>query len=101
MKQNTNIYKNNIKKIYFLKNEIKNILLKSLFQDKNVNNTVKAFICKKLTFKKKKQSISFQKSVCLILNKHRSVYKYFNLKRHAIKKLNTLGKIPNLKASGW
>lgn len=101
MQINANIYRNKIKKIYYLKNEIKIILLKSVFQDKKSNTSIKAFSMFKINNLTKKCRISFQKSVCLILGKHRSVYSKFNLKRHSIKKLNTLGKIPNLTSSGW
>ncbi len=79
MQINANIYKNKIKKIYYLKNEIKLILLKSIFQDKKSNSEVKAFSMFKINKLAKKCRISFQKNVCLILGKHRSVYSQFNL----------------------
>lgn len=101
MQKQSNIYTNKIKKIYFLKNEIKKILLKSVIQDNYVLNIYKSFALKKQTFFKKKNSISLQKNVCLILNKHRSVYSKFNLARHSLKKLNNFAKIPNIKSSSW
>lgn len=100
-KVNANIYKNNLKKIYYIKNEFKVILLKSIIHDKNVKPIIRSYCLYKLTNIKKKSRISFQKSVCLILGKHRAIYSKFQIKRHTLKKLNTLAKIPNLKSQGW
>lgn len=101
MKIHANIYANKIKKIYYLKNELKIILLKSIFQDKKTNCLIKSFVLFKINKLCKKSRISFQKNICLILSKHRSVYSKFNMKRHTLKKLNTLGKIPNITSKGW
>lgn len=101
MQIHARIYLNKIKKIYFLKTEIKNILLKSIIQDKSVEPKIRSYCIFKLLKNKKKSRISFQKSVCLILSKHRSVYSKLGFKRHAIKKLNINSEITNLTNLGW
>lgn len=101
MQIHARIYANKIKKIYFLKNEIKNILLKSVFYDKSIKPIKRSFCLYRLINAKKKTKISFQKNVCLILSKHRGYYSKFGLKRHSIKKLNIKGEIPNIKSIGW
>lgn len=101
MQIHARIYLNKIKKIYFLKNEIKSILLKSIIQDKSVKPITRSYCIYKLLKLKKKSRISFQKNVCLMLSKYRAVYSKFGFKRHTIKKLNTSGELTNLKNLGW
>ena len=100
MQRHAKIYLNKVKKIYFIKNELKKILLKSIIQNKGTKSIIRSYCMYKLTCIKKKSSISLQKNVCLILSKHRSVYTKFNVKRHTLKKLNTLGRIPNITSLG-
>ena len=56
MQKQANIYTNKIKKIYFLKNEIKKILLKNIIQDNYILNIYKAFALKNQDSIKKKHS---------------------------------------------
>ena len=101
MQKNAKIYRNKVYKIYFLKNEIKKILLKSIIHNREVVPILRMYCIYKLNKLTMKANISRQKSFCQILSKHRGVYKAFDLKRHAIKKLNVFGRIPNLKKSNW
>ena len=101
MQVHARIYIHKIRKIYFLKNEIKNILLKSIIQDKSIKPKVRSYCLYKLLKLKKKSRISFQKNVCLVLSKHRGEYSKFGFKRHTLKKLNNTSEIANLKNLGW
>lgn len=101
MQLHARIYKQKINKIYFLKNEIKKILLKSIILDKSITPIYRTYAYYIFTKKKKKESIATWKNVCLILSKHRSVYTKFNIKRHTLKKFNSFAIIPNLKSTGW
>lgn len=96
-----NIIKQKKLKINFLKNEYKYIAYKFLMRNKHLKPIKQSYIKYKLSIKKKNTSVSFQKRVCLILSKHRSVYPRLNLKRHTIKKLNATADIPNLTISKW
>lgn len=96
-----NIIKQKKLKISYLKNEYKYMYYRFLIRNKNVKPITQSYIRYKMTIQKKKSKISYQKRVCLILSKHRSVYPKINLKRHTIKKLNATADIPNLTISKW
>lgn len=96
-----NIYRHKSLKISFLKNEYKYIMMKSLLQNKNIKPKIQCLIKNKLTLCSKKTRISFQKKVCLILGKHRSIHPKILLKRHTIKKLSATANIPNISPSKW
>lgn len=96
-----NIYRHKSLKISYLKNEYKYIIMKSLLNNKYIKPKVQCLIKSKLTLCSKKIRISFQKKVCLILGKHRSVHQKICLKRHTIKKLSTTASIPNITPSKW
>lgn len=93
------IYRIKLYNIYYLKTELKTLLLKSIIHNREVVPLTRIYCIYKLNQLNYKNQISRQKSVCQLLSKHRGVYKTFTFKRHAIKKLNLFGKIPNLKKS--
>jgi hypothetical protein len=96
-----NIYRHKSLKISFLKNEYKYIIMKSLITNKHVKPKIQCLIKNKLILCSKKTRISFQKKVCLILGKHRSIHPKILLKRHTIKKLSATASIPNISPSKW
>lgn len=91
-----NIRLDNIKRRLFLKNEIKRLILKSIFQNRYIKTTKRFFIRIKLLTLKKKTGLSFQKKRCVLTGQSNSIYKNFEINRHMIKKLNTFGTIQNL-----
>lgn len=101
MQKHARIYKNKIYKIYFLKNELKKILLKSVINTREAQPITRLYCLYKLQKLNMKTNISRQKSVCQLLSKHRGIYKAFDLKRHSIKKLNIFGKLPGIKHRDW
>jgi hypothetical protein len=98
---NYNIIKQKKLKIHNLKNEYKFIIIKSILHNRDIKPIMYGFLKHRLTLWSTQTRISFQRRVCLILSKHRSVHPRLNLKRHTIKKLNATADIPNLTISKW
>lgn len=91
-----NIRLDNIKRKLFLKNEIKKLILKSIFQNRYIKNTKRFYIKIKLLQFKKQGAIAFQKKRCILTGQSNSIYKNFEINRHMVKKLNIFGMIPNI-----
>jgi ribosomal protein S14 len=91
------ITKDKVKRKSFLKNEIKKIILKSVFRNFQINEILRAHALKKLTFLEKKSFISKQNNVCLITGRFGGVFKKYDLSRHSIKKIAKLNFLQNTK----
>jgi ribosomal protein S14 len=96
-----NILKDYKSKFFFLKNEYKYLLYKSILHSKNVKKINKIYVKYKLAMWKVKTRLSYQRRVCIILGKNRSVYPKLNLKRHTIKKVNATCLITGLSMGKW
>ena len=96
-----NISKDLIKKIYFIKTELKYTIFKSILQNKNIKPITRSFVFYKLLHLKKKNSISYQNNPCILRGRYKGVYKQYNLCRHAINKLNLNGNLQNTKIKSW
>lgn len=96
-----NIIKQNKYRIEYLKYEYKYQIYKSVLHNRNIKPIIYGFLKYKKTMWSFKKRISFQKKICLILSKYRSVNPKLMLKRHSIKKLNGACQITNLKMSKW
>jgi hypothetical protein len=70
-----NVLKDKVKRKSFLKNELKKIILKSIFQNFKLKELDRLNAFKKLTFFKKKSSISRQNNVCLLSGRIGGVFK--------------------------
>lgn len=101
IREHKNLTKDLIKRHLFLKNEIKKLILKSIFQNRYTPNFRRAYIRMLFLFFKKRTSISFQKKRCLITGQSNSVYKNFEINRHVIKKLNNAGMVQNITLKKW
>lgn len=102
MKRNVkNISKDLINRRYYIKNELKKIILKSIFQNKTAKPILRAYALYKLTNFKKKSSITNQINVCLLRGRTRGVWKFSQLSRHAMIKLATNGMLQNTKVKSW
>lgn len=88
-------------KTEFLKNEYKYIIIKSILHNRDIKPIMYSFLKHRVSLWSTMSRISFQRRVCLILSKHRSVHPKLNLKRHTIKKLNATADITNLTISKW
>ena len=96
-----NIIKNYKLKFFFLKNEYKYIIYKSMLQSAHVKKIIKQLLRYRLNSWKLKYRISFQKRTCIILGRNRSVHPKLNLKRHTIKKMNASCLITGLNMGKW
>ena len=96
-----NIIKNYKLKFFFLKNEYKYFLYKSMLQSSFFKKITKQFLRYRLNSWQKKYRISAQKRVCIILGRNRSVHPKLNLKRHTIKKMNASCLITGLNMGKW
>jgi hypothetical protein len=90
-----------IKRKSFLKNEFKYIILKSVTQNKNIKPIVRSYAYMKLIFLKKKERISFQRNVCLIRGRYRSIFKTTQMGRHETVTRGFKGDIQNIKITSW
>lgn len=91
------ILKHNIKNNLILKHEYKNLILKSIIHNRNLNNKyrlISKYYIKKLYLKKNKK-------ICLLTGKHKSVYTKFNLTRHNLNYFAKLGILQNFKIKSW
>ena len=91
-----NIYVDYIKRKNFLKNEIKKLILLSVFQNRYLDKTKRFFVKTVIVRIKKKSSISFQKKRCVLTGQSKSVYKNFEVNRHMMKNLNNEGLIQGI-----
>lgn len=90
-----------IKKKLFLKNEIKSIIIKSIFQNRYIPNVKRCYMKVVNTRIKKKSSISSQKKRCVITGQSNSVYKNFEINRHVVKRFNNVGLIQGVTVKKW
>jgi len=86
-----------IRRKSFLKNEFKYIILKSILQNKNVKPIVRSYAYMKLIFLKKKERISFERNLCLVRGRYRSVFKATQMGRHETVTRGFRGDIQNIK----
>lgn len=101
MRQKKNVFKDLILRKYFIKYELKKIILKSLLQNSNVSQLKKKIIQLQLSILHKKSNIAKQINKCILSGRSRGVYKFASISRHNIKYLNNLGFIQNIKIANW
>lgn len=96
-----NIVKDQINRAYFIKKELKMIILKSIIQNKNVKPIIRGYALYKKALINRKSSISNQNNVCLLRGRIRGVWKFSQLSRHAMIKLAVYGGLQNTKIKSW
>lgn len=100
-KQKKTIIKDLIFRKEFLKYEYKKIILKSIIQNQTNKNNTRFHAYHLLNKLSLKTNISKQTNPCLVTGRVGGVYKKVFLTRQAIKKLNNMGRITNLKCKSW
>ena len=95
-KNKQKILKNKLNTNILLKYELKNLILKSVIQNQNLNNKYRLF---NLFLIKKK--IKKNKKICLISGHNRSINNQLNISRHNINYLSKLGLLQNFKIKSW
>jgi len=102
MKNNIlNINKDLIKRKNFIKTEIKQIILKSIIQNKNIKPIIRSYALYKISRIKLNSSIVRQNNICLISGRIGGVWKLTEFSRHTIKKISVNGNLQNIKISTW
>jgi small subunit ribosomal protein S14 len=96
-----NITKDLIKRKIYIKYELKKIILKSIIQNKNTKPVIRSYAYYKTINYDRKNSISKQINVCLVRGRHKGVWKFAQLCRHAINKFATTGFLQNMKIKSW
>jgi len=96
-----NIVRDQLKRLYYIKTELKNIILKSIIQNKNSKPIIRNYASYKKTLLSHKTSITSQNNVCLLRGRIRGVWKFSQLSRHAMIKLAIYGGLHNTKIKSW
>lgn len=91
------IHKDKVRRKKYLKNEIKKLILKSIFQNFQLNDITRSSALKKITFLHKKNYISRQNNMCLLTGRFGGVFKKFDLSRHSIKRIAKFNMLQNVK----
>ena len=97
----TNLKKNQKKKKKLLKNEIKKTILKSLIQNKNNKPIIRSTSIYKLSRLKYTYCKSKQNNICMYSGKIKSVFNYYKMSRHFIKKVCSENNLQNVKIINW
>jgi ribosomal protein S14 len=92
-KKNQQILKHSILNKLVLKYLYKNIILKSIIHNRNLNIKSRAIA----NYYTKKNYIKKNKKICMLTGKHRSVYNNLNLSRHNLNYFSKLGVLQNFK----
>lgn len=95
------ISKDKIKRKSFLKNELKKLILKSIFKNHHINELNRIDALKHLTFFSKKSCISKQNNMCLISGRFGGVLKKWQISRHNIKQFGKFNLLQNTKINSW
>lgn len=96
-----NIVRDQFKRLYYLKVELKNIILKSIIQNKTTKPIIRNYANYKKTLIIRRASIANQNNVCLLRGRIRGVWKFSQLSRHAMIKLAIYGGLHNTKVKSW
>ena len=92
-KKNQQVLKSNIKNNIILKYEFKNLMLKSIIHNKNINYKIRIYSFLNL----KKNTLQKNKKICLISGRHRGVNNNLNMSRHNLNYFSKLGILQNFK----
>ena len=93
-----NIHKNLHKNKLFAKKEIKNIILKSIIQNRNIKPIIRI---KASRYNYNRSNLSFiskqKNNICLKTGRIKGVYNQFNFSRHYLKFLGSNNNLQNIK----
>lgn len=101
MRQKHDLLKDYYFRKYYLKYEIKKLILKSVIQSNSLPLTNKTVAYLKNSTINRKCSIAKQINKCMLTGRAKGVWNFIGLSRHQIKKLNNLGLVQNIKIAGW
>ena len=101
MKRNINISTEKIKRLKYIKTELRKVILKSIVLNKNIKNTLRLHASIKCRSLPKRASIAKQHKVCTLNGRQRGVYPKFMLSRHMLKNLGLHNKLQNIRTQSW
>ena len=91
------ISKDLLKRKKYIKNEIKSIIYKSIFQNFQIKPIIRIEALRKITALSKKCNLSKQNNICIVSGRFGGVFKQWNLSRHQIKNLSKFNLLNNTK----
>jgi len=100
-KKQKNIIKDKFYRLWYLKYELKKIILKSVKLNKSNTPIQTNLINYKITNFSKRTAITRQLNLCLVRGRTKGTYKLFQLCRHAMTKLANEGALQNVKVKSW
>lgn len=91
------ISKDEIRRLMFLKKEIKRILLKSIYRNQGIKPIYRGLCAYKI--QQDNLMSSRQKNICIITGKNRGTYSVSNTSRHILNKMLQEGFVTNMKTN--
>lgn len=98
-KRKKDILKSKYKNIYILRNKVKNIILKSIFYNRNTKAITRAYSYMILN-NAKIINKKYQK-ICKFSGYRKNVNKLLGLGRHELNRKAILGKLQNISVNSW
>lgn len=101
LRENRKILLDKLYRKNFIKNELKFVLLKSIFQNRQVQSNLRFYAKILISNHQKRYFISKQKKKCIISGNSKGILSKFEINRHVIKKFNNMGLIQNVTTRKW
>ena len=99
IKKKINILKNKYKLIYIYKNKLKNIILKSIFYNRNLVVNYRAYSY--MIINNNKLLNKKYHKICKFNGFRKNVNKIFGLGRHEVNRQAILGNLQNINVNSW
>nr|YP_010411957.1 ribosomal protein S14 [Tetrahymena rostrata]QBI37883.1 ribosomal protein S14 [Tetrahymena rostrata]QBI37927.1 ribosomal protein S14 [Tetrahymena rostrata]QGS65260.1 ribosomal protein S14 [Tetrahymena rostrata]URP31117.1 ribosomal protein S14 [Tetrahymena rostrata] len=99
IRRRKNTLKSKYKKIYIYRNKLKNIILKSLFYNRNIKTLNRSYSYMILNNNK----ILYKKyhKICKFNGYRKNVNKFTGIGRHELNRKGTLGQLQNISLNSW
>lgn len=98
-RRRTNTLKSKYKLIYIYKNKLKNIILKSIFYNRNLNTLNRAYAY--LIINNNKILNKKYHKICKFSGFRKNVNKLFGIGRHELNRKAILGQLQNISVNSW
>lgn len=98
-KRRANILKNKYKLVYIYKNKLKNIILKSIFYNRNIKILNRA--CAYLIINNNKLLNKKYHKICKFSGFRKNVNKILGIGRHELNRKAILGQLQNVSVNSW
>lgn len=88
-------------RISYANSELKNMLLKSVINNKNIKSNIRLFAFSKKILNDRKYNYKNYRQTCNISGKSRGVWSFCNLNRHKLNELNRTGHLIGVRSMSW